>query len=53
MVPSNLQNCYANVMRREIDKKFGSNFIDSLRNVAEIEYVKKNPDRIFNFEECD
>ncbi|MCX8525067.1 hypothetical protein OF897_14200 [Chryseobacterium formosus] len=52
-VPSNLQNCYANVMSEEIDRKFGSKFIDSLRNVAEIEYVKKNPDKIYRFEECD
>ncbi|VXC19812.1 conserved hypothetical protein [Chryseobacterium sp. 8AT] len=53
MVPSNLQNCYANVMSKEIDKRFGSKFIDSLRNVAEIKYIKKNPDKIFRFEECD
>lgn len=52
-VPSNLQNCYANVMSKEIDKRFGSKFIDSLRNVAEIKYIKKNPDKIFRFEECD
>lgn len=52
-VPSNLQNCYANVMSEEIDRKFGSKFIDSLRNIAEIEYVKKNPDKIYRFEECD
>lgn len=53
MVPSNLQNCYANIMSKEIDKRFGSKFIDSLRNVAEIKYIKKNPDKIFRFEECD
>ncbi|MFL9834606.1 hypothetical protein [Chryseobacterium terrae] len=53
MVRSNLQNCYANVMRQEINKKFGSKFIDSLRKVAEVEYVKKNPSKIFRFEECD
>lgn len=52
-VPLNLQNCYANVMSKEIDKRFGSKFIDSLRNVAEIIYIKKNPDKIFRFEECD
>jgi len=52
-IPSNLQNCYAKVMNEEIDKKFGSKFIDSLRNVAEIKYVKKNPDKIYRFEECD
>ncbi|WP_265429706.1 hypothetical protein [Chryseobacterium sp. YIM B08800] len=52
-VPLNLQNCYANVMSKEIDKRFGSKFIDSLRNVAEIKYIRKNPDKIFGFEECD
>lgn len=52
-VPLNLQNCYANVMSKEIDKRFGSKFIDSLRNVAEIKYIRKNPDKIFAFEECD
>ncbi len=52
-IPSNLQNCYANVMSKEIDKRFGSKFLDSLRNVAEIKYIKKNPDKIFRFEECD
>ncbi|WP_415325514.1 hypothetical protein [Chryseobacterium sp. MMS23-Vi53] len=52
-VPSELQNCYAYVMRNEINKRFGRKFIDSLRNVAEIQYVKKNPDRIYPFEECD
>lgn len=52
-VPSNLQNCYANVMSDEIDKRFGSKFIDSLRHVAKIRYIKKNPDKIFRFEECD
>lgn len=52
-VPSSLQNCYAKVMSEEIDKRFGTQFIDSLRNAAEIEYVKKNPDKIYRFEECD
>jgi hypothetical protein len=52
-VPINLQNCYANVMNLEIDKRFGPKFIDSLRHVAEIKYVKKNPEKIYRFEECD
>lgn len=52
-VPANLQNCYATLMNEEIDKKFGHKFIDSLRNIAEIQYVKKNPDKIYDFDECD
>lgn len=52
-VPAELQNCYATVMGEEIDKKFGWKFIDSLRNIAEIQYVKKNPDKIYDFDECD
>ncbi|SHL47643.1 hypothetical protein [Chryseobacterium polytrichastri] len=52
-VPSELQNCYAALMDKEIDRKFGSKFIDSLRNVAEIKYVRKNPEKIYDFQECD
>lgn len=52
-VPYHLQNCYAQIMRKEIDRKFGPNFIDSLREVSKLEYVKKNPNKIYRFEECD
>lgn len=52
-VPGELQNCYAHKMEQEIDKRFGKNFIDSLRNVAEKLYVKNNPNKIYDFEECD
>lgn len=52
-VPSNLQNCYARIMQEEIDIKYGSTFIDSLRSIAEIQFVKTNPDKIYRFEECD
>jgi len=52
-VPSELQNCYAHKMRQEIDKRFGKTFIDSLRVIAEKQYVKNNPNKIFDFEECD
>lgn len=52
-VPSELQNCYATLMDKEIDRKFGSKFIDSLRNVAEVQYIKKYPDKVYRFEECD
>ncbi|WP_374461257.1 hypothetical protein [Chryseobacterium taeanense] len=52
-IPSSLQNCYARIMRKEIDRKFGPKFIDSLRQISEIQYVKNNPDKIYRFEECD
>ena len=52
-VPGELQNCYANKMEQEIDKRFGENFIDSLRTIAEKQYVKNNPNKIYEFEECD
>ncbi|MBW7676083.1 hypothetical protein [Chryseobacterium chendengshani] len=52
-VPPHLQNCYAQIMRKEIDRKFGATFIDSLRTTAEIQYIQKNPDKIYRFEECD
>ena len=46
-------NCYPGVMYREINKRYGIKFIDSLRNVANILFVKNNPERIFTYEECD
>ncbi|MCW3162714.1 hypothetical protein [Chryseobacterium oryctis] len=52
-VPIELQNCYARVMRKEIDRKFGNRFIDSLRHIAELQYVNKNLNKIYSFEECD
>ncbi len=53
MVPSSKQNCYAREMNKEIAKRYGAVFIDSLRKKAEIIYVNKNKNRIFPFEECD
>lgn len=52
-VPSKLQNCYAHKMQQEIDRRYGKNFIDSLRTIAEKQYVKNNPNKIYEFEECD
>jgi len=52
-VPQALQNCYAKVMSKEIRRKFGPKFIDSLRQVADIQYVEKNSDKLYDFEECD
>lgn len=36
--------CYQNEMYREINRKFGEGFIDSLSEVAKKEYVQENPD---------
>lgn len=52
-VPGELQNCYGTIMDNEIKRRFGDKFTDSLRTVAEIQYVRKNSDMIFPFEECD
>ncbi len=46
-------NCYEIHMNKSITEKYGSFFIDSLRNIAEVKYVKNNPERIYLFEECD
>ncbi|KAF2337008.1 energy transducer TonB [Flavobacterium daemonense] len=45
--------CYAERMNLEIEKKFGDKFIDSLRNVADQQFVKNNPNLIFDFSECE
>ncbi|MFY7733358.1 MAG: hypothetical protein ACOVSR_07715 [Bacteroidia bacterium] len=36
--------CYQNVMRNEIDRKYGKNFIDSITEIAKREFVQENPD---------
>ena len=45
--------CYEDEMRKGISQKFGQNFIDSLRTVAEKKYVQKYPNKIYAFEDCD
>jgi len=52
-VPGKFQNCYAHKMRQEIDKRYGKKFVDSLRIIAEKQYVKNNVNMVFAFEECD
>lgn len=47
------RNCYVSIMNNEIDKKYGNKFIDSLRVLAEKQYVKNHPDKIFPYAECD
>jgi hypothetical protein len=47
------RNCYEEIMNSAILKKFGKNFIDSLRNVADKQFVENHPTYIFNHFECD
>lgn len=47
------QNCGEIEMNRLITKKFGKDFIDSLRYIAKQDFVRTHPDEIFSFEQCD
>lgn len=40
-------------MNRLILKKFGKKFIDSLRYIGKLQFVKDHPDEIFSYSECD
>lgn len=51
--PLETQNCYRKEMNKEISKRYGIKFIDSLRQVAEKIYIYKHRNDIFRFEECD
>ena len=46
-------NCYANFMNLEIEKKHGRKFIDSLRNIADKQFVENNPNYVFSFYDCE
>lgn len=52
-IPWNQQNCYGKVMEKEIQKRYGIKFIDSLRQVAEKIYVHKHRNDVFKFQDCD
>lgn len=47
------QFCYQSTMKKEIERKFGLKFIDSLRNSIEKNYVIKYPDKIYDMQDCD
>lgn len=47
------RNCYISMMAKEIEKRHGKNFIDSIRALAEKKYVQTHPNTIYKFEECD
>ncbi|CAM3949193.1 MULTISPECIES: hypothetical protein [Flavobacterium] len=45
--------CYQSIMHDHIKKKYGINYIDSLCNLVETDYVKTHPNRIYEVSECD
>lgn len=47
------RSCYQKTMNNAISKKFGENFIDSLRYIADKEFIMKNSNYIFDFTDCD
>lgn len=47
------RNCYISVMYKEIEKRHGKNFIDSIRYLAERKYALNHPNIVFDFQECD
>lgn len=46
-------NCFQLEMNRIVEKHFGKDFIENLQRSAVKKFIKNNPDRIFEFEECD
>ncbi len=46
-------NCWETEMNRLIKKKFGNDFIDSLRSVAKQNFIKNHPEEVFSYEQCD
>jgi len=40
-------------MLKEIEKKYGKKFLDSLCNLVEKDYVKKNSNKVYEFMERD
>jgi hypothetical protein len=53
IIPGQTQGCYMNYMNQAIEKKFGPKFIDSLKNVAEILYLKHRINGHFTYQDCD
>lgn len=45
--------CYAQIMEKEINKRYGERFLDSLKNCADKLFVINNPNQIFSIKECD
>lgn len=53
VIPGQTQGCYMNFMNQAIEKKFGLNFIDSLKNVADELFVKRHINGCFSYRDCD
>lgn len=45
--------CYQNTMREEIERKYGKKFLDSLCYLVQKEHVRKNPDKFYEWNQCD
>lgn len=48
-----LEYCYSNRMYREIENHYGKNFIDSLRYIADKQFITKHPNKIYDYFVCD
>lgn len=53
LAPHEKQNCYHSKMYDEIHRKHGKNFIDSLKQIAEMRFMKNNPDKVYDMTDCD
>lgn len=47
------QNCYSSRMTQEIEQRYGAQFIDSLKNIADVMYVNNRINTVFSFADCD
>jgi hypothetical protein len=45
--------CYAKIMEKEIIKRYGEKFIDSVQICADKKFISNNPNQIFSVKECD
>jgi len=45
--------CYSELINKEIEKRFGEKFIDSLRNIADRKFIENNPKFVFSFSDCE
>lgn len=46
-------NCYEDEINNEIFNRYGENFVDSLRKIADRKFVETNPDFVFMWHECE
>ena len=46
-------NCFQWEMNRIVEQRFGKLFIENLKTLAVNRFIENNPERIFEFEECD